>query len=158
LLLPSVELYVLHLVRDPRAVAYSWQRVKAGWGLAPMSAARSTYEWTTRNLFHDTFARRLSPRYRRVFYEDFVRTPRAVAAELAAFLGEPAAALPFTSDREVALAPDHSIGVNYSHRTSSGTIAIRADTDWQERLSRRDRLTATAIALPLLRKYRYPRG
>jgi len=152
-LLPSVELSVLHLVRDPRAVAYSWQRKKEGWQLEPISAAKSTYDWLTRNLFHEVFARQLSARYRRVLYEDFARAPAAIAAEVAAFVGVSDAALPFTGEREIDIAPHHCIGVNYSHRTSAGTIAIRADAEWQQRIAPRDRITATLVALPLLWKY-----
>src|SRR5205085_5528348 len=53
---PDIQLYVLHLVRDPRAVAFSWTRKRVGTTasrvvqLRQQKPARAAIEWTFQNL------------------------------------------------------------------------------------------------------------
>lgn len=92
-LLPDVELYVLHLVRDSRAVAYSWQRrrqrteIHRKTEFMPiLNAYKSSLDWVMFNLLVYIM------RYRRVNhlsvrYEDFAYDPRAAVMKILQFLG-----------------------------------------------------------------------
>jgi len=80
--LPTVDLRVVHLVRDPRAAAYSWQRRKplADGAASPImqrqSPVKSAALWDIWNATAVALWRD-SGRYLRVPYEDFVRRPRS---------------------------------------------------------------------------------
>lgn len=149
-LLPSVELYSLHLIRDPRSVTYSW-RTKFE---QRMEAAASAYQWLSWNSFYELFGPRLSARYMRTFYEDFTRAPRATVAAIAAFAGELDAALPFTDEHTVILQPDHNLSGN-SNRTASGPVQIARNDEWRTRIEPSDRAISTLVTLPLLLRYGY---
>ena len=92
----DVDHYVLHLVRDPRATAFSWQRRKAlpvADGLATMatmSPVASVRNWS-RSGVEAELLRRHVPRDRWLFlrYEDFVAGPVAAVDRVLAFVGVP---------------------------------------------------------------------
>lgn len=156
-MLPGVRPYFLHLVRDPRAVAFSWQRhtirPDTGQSFPQHGTANSTLNWLTWNLAAETLRRRGS-RYLRVRYEDFVRDPRAVIHKVAEFVGEPRSQLPFTDARTAHLGTNHTVWGN-PVRFSLGDVEIRDDGEWRDAFSTTGRAIATAIALPLLRRYGY---
>lgn len=156
--LPAVELYVVHLVRDPRAVAYSWQRRKLQPDERPMLGHRALYSSLMWDIFNEgarMLRRRAPSRYLRLRYEDFVAEPRAAVERIVAFAGEEAEALSFVGESAVELAPTHTVSGNPS-RFATGLVELRPDLEWTERLSRRDRLVATLTTSPLLRRYGYP--
>src|SRR6266511_2106499 len=115
--LPGVELYVLHLVRDPRATAWSWLRRKrltdtpAPRLMQRQPPGKSAAMWMVWNL---TTALLWSggPRYLRLRYEDLVQRPEAAVRRIAELVGESPAALPFPVPGRVALAPTHSVAGN----------------------------------------------
>lgn len=159
--MPEVEPYVLHMVRDPRAVAYSWQRRKVQPGFArpglmlTHGALDSTASWTAWNLASAKVRRRLGPGRSMVLrYEDFVAHPKAVSEAILRMLGEPADKLPFEGERRVRLERNHTVSGNPS-RFKSGTIELRSDDEWKSRQSLRDRILATTLSAPLLKRYGY---
>ena len=90
-----LDLQVLHLVRDSRAVAYSWTRVKkrpeVHWEDQVMTIRRPSLaarRWIENNLAVELFAR-LGPRVLRVRYEDFAEDHEAVTEALVTELGLP---------------------------------------------------------------------
>ena len=155
----GVDLRVVHLVRDPRATAYSWRRKKAlpdkreGGFMQQQGPLKASGLWTLWNATAQIFWRR-SGRYLRVRYEDFVRDPRATVERICAFVDEPAATLPFVSDHEVALEPSHSVAGNPS-RFTTGTVALRPDDEWRTKIPFRDRAVVTAVTWPLLLQLGY---
>ena len=150
----GADLRVVHLVRDPRATAYSWRRKKAlpdkreGGFMQQQGPLKASGLWTLWNTTAQIFWRR-SGRYLRVRYEDFVREPRATVERICAFVDEPSATLPFVSDHEVALEPSHSVAGNPS-RFVTGTVALRPDDEWRTKIPFRDRAVVTAVTWPLL--------
>jgi hypothetical protein len=155
-LVPAVDVRVVHVVRDPRAVVYSWQRSRAwtdrdaGEYLARHGAAFSTASWVARNLAVDVLRHRHP--IMTVHYDAMARDPAAVLRELAAFIGEPAGDMDFLTSDSATLVPTHSVGGN-PMRMTSGKIAIKPDDEWRAGLTRRDRITSTVLALPLLHRY-----
>lgn len=162
-LLPNVRLHVLHLVRDARAVAYSWMRTKprpdAGRADAFMARKRpalSAWRWTYQNAAAEGLRGRAHG-YLRVRYEDFVQRPaETLAATLGAFGHPRAGDVPgLFQDGAIHLAPGHSVSGN-PVRLGGGSVRIRLDDEWTRQMRRADARTVTAIAFPLLLRYGYP--
>jgi hypothetical protein len=162
---PGIDLRVIHLVRDPRAVAYSWTRrvrrpeaaaavAASNEYMATFSPARSAMRWNILNLgFHLLAARGTLTRLLR--YEDFIAAPVAAMAELAEFSGvEPD--LSFMTNTGANLGPTHTAGGN-PMRFSAGWTEFRLDDAWRSRLGLDARALVTALTLPLLARYGYMR-
>jgi len=159
--IPGIQVHVVHLVRDPRATAFSFLRKKQlpDFGddrvmitQAPLVSAR---RWALWQVVAELFWRR-SGRYLQLRYEDFTRAPRAAVEEILALAGEQAAAdSPFVDDHTVRLGATHSVSGN-PNRFGTGDTAVRADDEWTRRMRRADRRKVTAATWPLLLRYRYP--
>jgi hypothetical protein len=156
----DLDLFVIHLVRDPRGVAYSWSRRawhpdKPGGHFERLRASEVAIRWVTRNAITEILlARRLGPRYMRVRYEDFVADPDETIGRISAMCGARRQRLP-VSDAEIPSGRrNHSVGGNPGQLTT-GPVRIRPDHEWRERMGRRPMLAATIGAAPLLRRYGY---
>ena len=157
-LVPDVEVRIAHLVRDPRAVVYSWKRTKKhtdreSGEMDRFGATYSTASWTARNLVVEAIGRRTEMRL--VHYDDLARDPAAVLRDLAAFVDEPAGDLAFISGDSADIRPTHSVGGN-PIRMHTGSTAIRPDEEWREQIAPTDRFIGTALALPLRHRYDLP--
>jgi len=155
--LPSVELYILHLTRDPRAVAFSWTRDKFYDDKQPMpkqSAIRSTLYWLAWNPAITYLWDRPGARYMSLRYERFVREPRETVAEIARFVGEEGRLLPFTGTHTVQLERTHTVAGNEA-RFASGPVTLKADDEWKQKLSAVKWGLVSAMTWPLLLKYGY---
>jgi sulfotransferase family protein len=159
--LPDLDLYLLHLVRDPRATAHSFQRTKKlpDFGderlmqqQAPLVSSR---RWALWQAVIELLWRDRPGRYLRVRYEDFVRQPQRTVQRIAALVEEVPAELPFSSDSTVRMQPTHSVSGN-PNRFTTGSVEVRADDEWVHLMRRTDRMLVTALTLPLLVYYRYP--
>ena len=162
---PEVDLRVIHLVRDSRAVAYSWTTTVA----RPDASAESfmtTYrplraagQWNTQNGALQLLGRRGTP-VLRVRYEDLVGSVEQTMLTLGQFAGLPAGdgGLAFLgSDGESRCAVLHEAHTASGNpmRFSSGTVTIRGDERWRTAMPYSDRRTVTAMTLPLLSHYGY---
>ncbi|GIF25646.1 sulfotransferase family protein [Paractinoplanes tereljensis] len=147
--MPGTVPYLLHMVRDPRAVTHSWMRADSG--LRPTA---STMHWLVRNAITERLTRAFPDRHTRLRYEDFAGRPQDTIEEVLAMTGVEPADGPFVSENTVLLKPNHTIAGNPS-RFRSGEIAVRPDNRWRAEQQLRPRLTATALALPMLHKYGY---
>jgi Sulfotransferase family len=157
----GLDVRVLHLVRDPRAAAYSWlRRRKPRADATPtdtmevMSGAKSALLWDLWNGMATVFWGR-SDRYLRVRYEDFAREPQATVAAIARFAGLDGNVLPFVAHDAVDLQRSHTVSGN-PNRLASGRIAISADDEWSERMPIGERMLVTLGTLPLLVRFGYP--
>ncbi|WP_170182638.1 sulfotransferase family protein [Blastococcus colisei] len=162
--LDEVDHYVVHIVRDPAAVAFSWQRrdktVQVGDQVHTMTTRRllpSLQRWSENALSAEVL-RRCVPSERWMFlrYEDFVAAPRPTVSRLLAFLGEEENA-PFVDEDSVVLGLQHTVAGN-PNRFRVGRIRITLDDEWRSRMPRRRRLLVRALTWPLLLRYRYPVG
>ncbi len=158
---PSVDLRVVHLVRDPRAVAYSWMRKK----LQPdpetpeytpqESPTGTSLRWTARNLGTEVLWRRSKERYLMLRYEDFVAEPRRSIQRVLELADEETAPLPHVGEHEVKLGANHNIWGN-PNRFQTGLVRLRPDDEWASRMRPEDRRLITALTFPLLAHYGYP--
>jgi SAM-dependent methyltransferase len=158
-LVPGVDVRVAQVIRDPRAVVYSWKRSRLLTDrdnteyMPKFSASFSTTSWLARNLVVEAIRRRGPVEI--VQYDAMARDPAAVLRQLADFVGEPAGAMEFLTSETATIAPTHSVGGN-PVRMTSGAITIEPDEEWRSGIEPRDRVVATAIALPLLGRYGLP--
>jgi hypothetical protein len=76
-------------------------------------------------------------------------------SRIAALAGEPDAELPFVDDRTVELGTNHTVSGNPG-RFRTGPVTLRLDDEWVANQAAGDRWATTALALPMLLRYRYP--
>ena len=149
----DIPVHVVHLVRDSRAVAWSWQRTR----VRPEISRREAYmpqrapwktslDWDLRNALSHPLGRRAAS-YTRITYEALAQDPQATVTRIAAALGESTTAT--TADAVV----NHTVGGNPVR--FRGEVTIRPDEEWQEALGAGDRRLVTALTWPLLRAYGY---
>ncbi len=159
---PWIDLRVLHLVRDSRGVAYSWQKqvekkVTSGdpQYLPQYGPLGSSVRWLVYNAQTTALARSGIP-YRRLRYEDLLRDPRRWTERILRFAGLPEAVdhLPFTAADEVRFGPNHTVDGN-PMRFSTGPTRLRMDDEWRRKLSATDRWLVTLGTLPGLVRYGY---
>jgi hypothetical protein len=157
----GLDLRVLHLIRDSRAVAFSWQRPPSWGHLFPthsvptFSATGSSVRWLMYNAQVSLLGRQGLP-YLRLRYEDLVRDPMGTVDRVLEWLRIPPEhrAIPFVAADEVFLAPCHTVDGN-PIRFRRGAVRVQADERWRTQLSRRDRTLVTAATLPGLVRYGY---
>ena len=149
-LMPQVDAYVVHLVRDPRAAAHSWRR------RGSRNVIDSTLHWLLWNLAVRDVRRTLAPeRSIVVRYEDFARRPMSVIADIVGMTGEGEdAARPFVDEHTVRLAPNHTVSGNRS-RFRTGEIRVELDRAWERESPGFSRAASTLISLPLLHSFGY---
>ena len=161
---PGIELYVLHLVRDPRAVAFSWasrkkpkldRKGEPGKPMTPHSLVESSLVWDEWNLVIENIWRHNPERYMRLRYEDFVASPRETVGGVARFLGEEEARLPFAGEREVALGVSHTFSGN-PDRFRSGSVTVESDEGWKRGMGAPRQALVAALTLPGMARYGYP--
>jgi len=168
---PEVDLRVIHLVRDSRAVAYSWTTKVArpeasapgrdgpGGYMTTYAPTRAAGQWNAQNGALQLLARRGSS-VLRVRYEDLVKDPELTLRRAATFAGVPAGdlSLPFLhaggDERYAELTTAHTASGN-PMRFTTGRLGIRGDDRWRAAMPDGHRRTVTALTLPLLRRYGY---
>ena len=159
--IPGVEVAVVHLVRDPRATAWSFLRKKRLPDFGddrlmqrqhPLVSARRWSLWQTAT---ELLWRRRGRRYLRLRYEDFVRDPQPALRRILALASETPTALPFSGPATVRLAATHSVSGN-PNRFGTGAVELHADEEWRGAMRAADRVMVTALTWPLLLRYRYP--
>jgi hypothetical protein len=159
--IPSIDLRVVHLVRDPRAAAYSWLRKKiqpdrgeAGY-MDRHTPVKSSLMWTVWNAAAGAIWRGEPNRYLALRYEDLVADPRAALGSILALVGEGDPRLPFVNGREVDLGVNHTVAGN-PNRFKIGKTTLRLDDEWRRRMRLRDRAVVTLLTLPGLLRHGYP--
>jgi Sulfotransferase family len=160
----SVDLRVVHVVRDSRGVAYSWtkavRRPESAEGAGLMtrySPMRSSALWMGHNLCLALLGR-MGTATRLLRYEDFVARPGATLRELADFAGIPVGEGPlsFLRDASVVLESAHTVAGN-PVRFHTGVLTLRRDDAWRRELPLAQRMAVTGLTLPLLARYGYLR-
>ncbi len=160
--LPELSVSVCHLVRDPRAAAFSWRRRKEqpdrGYAglMEQRGVAKSSLLWVTWNLGLERLWGGKRAHYHRVTYEGFLNAPRAEVESLLADLGLPRELDGvFPDQHTVQLSASHTVAGNPA-RLTHGLVQIKPDDEWRRSMGRRDRILVTLLSLPLLRRYGYP--
>ena len=145
---------LVHLVRDSRAVAFSFMRHKhkpdIHWRQAEMkrfSPLKSSLDWNGLNAAMEAIGLRRPTIFMR--YEDLAGDPSRQLQRVV-----PSSGLPGSGQGPVALAENHTVSGN-PLRFTAGDLQIRPDTEWRSRMRDRDRWLVTAATAPLLARYGY---
>ena len=160
---PGLDVRVVHLVRDPRGVAYSWTKevkkpeVTGEDAFMPVySPLSSGRQWLSYNMLFEAL-RAVPAAKSAVFrYEDMLADPRAELERILAHAGEPVLpeSFAFLGDREVLLGCDHTVAGN-PMRFHQGSLALRLDEAWKSKLPKRDQQIVAAVTTPLRLRYGY---
>ena len=156
--IPDLDFRVLHLVRDPRAAAYSWLKKKRQPDsedrefMHRFSPTKSAALWDFWNAAAEALWR--GGKYLRLRYEDFVADPSTSFEQILDLLDEDAE-LPLAGEREVMLGISHTVSGN-PNRFDTGSVALRPDQAWKKDMNPRDRNLVTGLTSPLLYRYGYP--
>lgn len=159
-MIPEIDLRVLHLVRDPRAAAYSWLKKKEQPDsedrefMHQKSALDSAVLWDAWNISTEAMWRPSGDKYMRLRYEDFIAAPKESFQSILDFIGEPDSELPLAGEDEVKLGVSHTVSGN-PNRFDTGSVELRPDDRWKKEMAVKDRNIVTALTLPLLARYGY---
>jgi hypothetical protein len=156
---PELDVRVLHLVRDPRGVAYSWtkevERPETDGEIMPIyRPGRTALRWVTDNLGFEVLARRVPTLT--LSYEGFLADPVGSIRAIGALVGLRADELDLGfihGNRVTVSTPLHSVAGN-PMRFGSRELTLRLDDAWRTELAASDRRVVTAITAPLLGRYR----
>jgi hypothetical protein len=159
-MVPTIDLYVLHFIRNAQAVAYSWSKRKLyqpGDYMPRKTSVNSAMVWNARNITVEMFLERTPGRYMTLRYEDFVSNPQSSVMDILDLLDEKDVELPFvTADSVKFDGTNHSIHGN-EVRFQDGPVKLRLDTKWKTNMKKRNKFTVKALTWPLLMKYGYLR-
>lgn len=160
---PGIDLRLVHVVRDPRGVAYSWSQaveLPEGTALRKHMKTRSPVligrRWVTVNAMLAWLGWLGVPRVR-LRYEDLVREPRAVLTRVAALTGD------VTGQRDPLGFLD---GTTFTHRGSHtvaggrirmrhGAITLVLDEKWRREYAPSRRRLVAALTWPFRWVYGY---
>ncbi len=158
-LIPEFDVYYLHVIRDPRAVAYSWSKPKLLPGtnryMRTINPFESSLRWIYWNLVIESIGKRQPQKYKQFLYEDFILRPLDVMKEVLEMLEQGSQALPFINDHTVLLTSNHAISGNPG-RFKLGDVAIVSDDRWITDMHPLSKWLVTIIVLPFLKYYGYP--
>jgi hypothetical protein len=159
----DVDLFVVHLVRDPRGVANSWlwerdnvadPTGKPSQVLHPLFTGTRWLAWN--GTVHALVRRWLGRRYTCLRYEEFARDPASALTRITNMVeGRARPSSAFLDRTRATLKPNHTAYGNRS-RFVTGEITIRCDEAWREQMRMKDKLMVTLPVLPLLTAYGYP--
>lgn len=157
----GIELHMVHLIRDSRATAFSWQRQRVRPEVTSRKAymdrhsiARSAIEWNLFNYLVRSRSRRYAS-YTVMRYEDLVGNCAVELQRVADAMGE---ALPHLQDQygpSLTLGFSHTASGNPS-RFEGGEIRLSRDEEWINAMRGRARLVVTVLTALGLARYGYP--
>ena len=156
----SIDAYFVHLVRDPRGVAFSGQRARRLHGHrdeVPQSRshpAKSSIMWNLWNFAARGLLGKDARRYMCLRYEDLIECPSESVQLILSLVGEPQHSLHFVSAWTVRLSPSHTIGGNPA-RYRTGLVGLQQDNEWQDAMTLSHRSLVTVLTWPLLGRYGY---
>lgn len=147
---PGVQLRLMHVVRDPRGVAYSWSkrvvRPESGLPMEQLGPLRACVRWLSHNLIFE-LARLIGVPSERLPYEAFTADPTELGRTFDRLVPGGAPTTIAASSRAIAVGADHTVSGN-PMRFAVGPIEVRSDEAWRTSLSKRSRLSIGIITTP----------
>jgi hypothetical protein len=160
--IPALDVRMLHLVRDCRAVAWSRKKafnqdMKAGITRAtrPRPVWYSAAFWTLVNVLSASVTQFQRDKSLLVRYEDFVMQPDQVLGRISELADVDLSQVARAITSGAALDVGHTIAGN--RMRMSGSVKLRADLEWTTMLPSRERRMCWKIAGCLLQQYHYSR-
>jgi hypothetical protein len=156
-LLNNINVYYIHLIRDPRAVAFSWKKevqrkdTQEDITMEQYSIWQSTIKWIWGN--YVTSLLRKKNKYLFIRYEDFCESPEETLNKILKFCSIETDKNPIQG-RTFFAGEEHSIWGN-PMRMQTGEIEIKKDSAWINKLALKDKILTTFLSLPFLIRYGY---
>jgi hypothetical protein len=153
----AIDASFVHLVRDSRAVAFSWSRPRwdpsapDGRWMRRYDHLRVAWEWNLRNGAALTL-KTSSSCYARIRYEDLSRDPDPTVGRLVARLGFAASS---SVDTQAELFRGHHMLGGNPIRFQGGAVEVRTDDAWRKGMGRRQRWLVGTLTAPLLLAFGY---
>lgn len=160
--MPDVDLRVVHVVRDPRGVAFSFAKhvsLPAGAALRsemPRSTTRKvSRRWVSVNALVAALGH-LGVPVTRVRYEDLVAAPRRELRRVLELTERdaPESVFDYVTDDGVSVPHTHVVAGGRI-RLASGTMPLRLDQQWQQEMPARSRLIVDTMTVTARRRYGY---
>lgn len=149
----DIDLSIVHLIRDSRAAAFSWQRRKANPGngahMRRYPPVRAGLEWQVINALTRA-QRRTGVSFLQLRYDDLVADPAGSVDRIIGLTGE--TARPNFDGARIELTRNHTVAGN-PNRFQTGPITIASDEEWRSAMRPGSRLTVSALTWPGLRRY-----
>ena len=157
---PSLEIWILHLVRDSRAVAYSWMRKKKrndrdDLFMKQIRAITIARKWMIENLALQSFFGKKN-RYQFLRYEDFILSPQKYLEGILSWIGINGVPTPLIGPHTVLIQKEHHLIRSNPAGCFKGLIELKNDDEWLMKMSFLDKSLVTICNWPLLYAYRYP--
>lgn len=157
---PLLDVHLVHAVRDPRAVAWSWQRRTASHQVSGfeqrmehIGPTKASLMWLESSVSTSLVARRTQRDVTVVRYEDLVTRPAEELARVARAVGlEPDVS--FVDGTTLQLRPSHAVAGNPA-RVRSGPLVLARDDEWDRHMSSAQRALVSAITAPRRRTHGY---
>lgn len=159
----DLDVRVLHVTRDPRAVAFSWTQAKYDPDqdvpvLMPRKPAWLTAAyWNFWNIAIEALARKGRSPYRLLRYEDLMADPELRVHEVLEFAGQSDSSLPFAGRHQVRLGANHTVSGN-PIRFDTGTVTLKSDERWQTQMPKSAAVATGLITWPVRAHLGYTRS
>jgi Sulfotransferase family len=160
--LTDLDLRLLHLIRDSRAVAYSWTKVVRRPEIVDGEAymhrftpSRLAVLWNLHNTLLELPRLAGTPTLT-LRYEEFAEDPEAALRRVATFAGLTLQrdALGFLETDAVELSTSHQVAGN-PMRFTTGRVEIRRDDAWRAKFDPADRRRVAALTAPVALAFGY---
>jgi hypothetical protein len=157
----GIDLYIVHMVRDGRGVAWSLMKsykkdMKAGLqrDIVPKSPIRTGLRWSMVNMAAEKLKSAVGgDRYLRVRYEDFVTNPVETMDAIGKLTGLNLSDVGHNLQVGGAVKPQHQLAGNRLRMSSS--IKVERDEAWLSQMPSRDQRNFNSLFGWLLRRYGY---
>jgi len=156
-LIPTVDFYVVHLVRDPRGFVHSSTQTKLTrrgllWSKGRFFLWNAT-TWLKKNLILELLFASRKDKYLRVCYEDFITNPIETLKQVEAMLGLPIAT-DFVKDNAIKVGTNHLTRGNIDAvKRSEEKVVLKLDNRWKREMKWWKVFLVSMITWPLLLKY-----
>jgi sulfotransferase family protein len=164
-LVPGIDLYVVHLVRDGRGVITSRRKtfkkdIRAGimWDHEGFPMWRTVVRWIGLNLAAEWVCARLGPKKTvRLRYEDFVADPKGALERIGSLIGLDLTEVAEAASSGKPMQAGHNVGGNKTKK--SGIITLRPELaeEWRTVLSPAEQRLSWMLTGWLMRRYGYKR-
>ena len=161
-LVPDLNLTSVHLIRDPRAVAFSWQRQNSivdkdhpdeSLRFPRRGVLVAGLDWALQNYSTDVVNGLDDDSHPRLRYEEFVASPQLTIRELVRTTGVLGEGCDDQEEPIMQLPGVHIFGNPGRFRV--GSVPIQLDDEWRRQMPSRSRRLVTVVSSPLMARYGY---
>lgn len=158
----NIRLHILHVVRDSRGVAYSWNKrpklrpevLNKKIFMPQPKTLKVAIDWVIRQWAIEHLPQKVAS-YTFVKYDDFILSPTSTIQAIQKNIGFCADVSEISGDGWINLSkPNHTVSGN-PIRFISGKTPLKMDIEWQNSCSFFNKMVVTFITLPYLRKYKF---